>query len=115
MHDAYGFDEIDVLLNTDAPNLREMDERFEKEFINIMRGRMAELGDDAVVEIVYRLVSELEDALCAARHSRVTLLPRVADKGAGAAGAGGRTSGEHGRSGMAAVSTTAELKPGYPP
>lgn len=66
MHDAYGFDEIDVLLNTDAPNLREMDERFEKEFISIMRGRMAELGDDAVVEIVYRLVSELEDALCAA-------------------------------------------------
>lgn len=66
MHDAYGFDEIDALLNTDAPDMGEMDERTEQEFISIMRRGMAEFGDDAVADIVYRLVSEREDALRAA-------------------------------------------------
>lgn len=66
MHDAYGSDEIDALLNAEGPGLEDMDERTEQEFISLIRRGTDQVGDDAVVEIIYRLVSEREDRLRAA-------------------------------------------------
>lgn len=43
-----------------------MDERTEQKFIGLIRSGTDQLGDDALVEIVYRLVSEREDVLRAA-------------------------------------------------
>lgn len=66
MHDADGIDEIDALLNADGPDLQAMDERTEQEISSLLRRGTAQLGGDAVVEVVYKLVSEHEDSLRAA-------------------------------------------------
>lgn len=63
MYDADGIDEIDALLNAEGPDLKAMDEQTEQEIISLLRRGTAQLGADAVVDVVYKLVSEHEDSL----------------------------------------------------